>query len=51
VESIEPDLEEEIRIVEEFENRCIYHYGRQSGEETEEETVNVPFMLTTCRFP
>jgi hypothetical protein len=34
VESIEPDLEEEIRVVEEFENRCIYHYGRQSGEDT-----------------
>ena len=34
---IEPDLEEEIRVVEEFENRlkicCIYQYGRQSGED------------------
>jgi len=38
VASIEPDLEEEIRVVEEFENRlkicCIYHYGKQSGEDT-----------------
>ena len=38
VASIEPDLEEEIRVVEEFENRlkicCIYHYGRQSAEDT-----------------
>ena len=38
VTSIKPDLEEEIRVVEEFENRlkicCIYLYGRQSAEDT-----------------
>jgi hypothetical protein len=36
--SIKPDLEEEIRVVEKIENRlkicCIYHYGRKSGEDT-----------------
>ena len=38
VTSIKPDLEEEIRVVEKIENRlkicCIYHYGRKSGEDT-----------------